>query len=164
MKVTVVVETTIPKSLETYTTQEAVSDLAAHLCLELNDETLADAECALVFMDDASIQDLNRTYRHKDKPTNVLSFASYTRQELEDLDLPEGMPLELGDIMISVPTLLQEAKDLAKPAQHHLAHLIIHGICHLLGYDHNNEEAAIEMETIETRILKRANIPDPYDD
>ncbi|HKT28256.1 MAG TPA: rRNA maturation RNase YbeY [Dyella sp.] len=97
---------------------------------------------------------LNRDYRGKDYATNVLSFPA---------DLPPGMHLPLiGDIAICAPVVRREAAEQDKPALHHWAHMTVHGVLHLLGYDHIVEAEAVRMEALETRILKGLSIPDPY--
>lgn len=97
---------------------------------------------------------LNRSYRDKDYATNVLSFPT---------DLPPGVRLPLlGDIAICAPVVRREANEQGKPAAHHWAHLTVHGVLHLLGYDHIAEAEAVRMESLETRILRGMGIPDPY--
>jgi len=97
---------------------------------------------------------LNRTYRDKDYATNVLSFP---------VDLPPGVHLPLlGDIAICAPVVRREAAEQGKPVAHHWAHLTVHGVLHLLGYDHIEDAEAVRMEALETRILKGLGISDPY--
>jgi probable rRNA maturation factor len=97
---------------------------------------------------------LNRTYRGKDYATNVLSFPA---------DLPPGLRLPLlGDIAICAPVVRREAAEQDKPLSHHWAHLTVHGVLHLLGYDHIEEAEAQRMEALETRILKGLGIANPY--
>lgn len=97
---------------------------------------------------------LNRTYRGKDYATNVLSFPT---------DLPPGVRLPLlGDIAICAPVVRREATEQDKLAAHHWAHLTVHGVLHLLGYDHIEEAEAEKMEALETRILKGLGMPNPY--
>ena len=97
---------------------------------------------------------LNRTYRDKDYATNVLSFP---------VDLPPGVRLPLlGDIAVCAPVVRREAAEQGKPVAHHWAHLTVHGVLHLLGYDHIVEAEAVRMEALETRILKGLGISDPY--
>lgn len=107
-------------------------------------------------VDSAESHQLNSTYRGKDKPTNVLSFP---------FEAPEGVPLEedyLGDLVICVPVVLQEATEQGKPALHHWAHMVLHGTLHLLGYDHISDHDAEEMEQLERDLLFQLGIPDPY--
>lgn len=103
----------------------------------------------LVLADNAFVRPLNATYRGKDKATNVLSFAS----DAED---------ELGDLIFALETIEAEAIELDKPLMTHMRHLILHGTLHLLGYDHETEEEAQEMEAVEAGILNEFGDPDPY--
>ena len=97
---------------------------------------------------------LNKQYRHKSGPTNILSFPAH---------LPEGTGLNLlGDLVVCVPVLEREAIEQDKPLSHHWAHIIIHGVLHLLGYDHLNDVDADIMEAKEITILKALNISNPY--
>lgn len=119
-------------------------------------ELEGDSELSLLFSDNDHIQVLNRDWRGKDKPTNVLSFPAFDTQPGDPL------PPMLGDIAIAYETVLSEATLEEKPFDHHLTHLIVHGQLHLLGYDHEDEEEAEEMEGLERLILARLAIPDPY--
>ncbi|MBC2884044.1 rRNA maturation RNase YbeY [Ochrobactrum sp. CM-21-5] len=116
----------------------------------------ADSELSVVFTDDASIRTLNAEWRGKDKPTNVLSFPAFPVKAGAQ---PGPM---LGDIVIARETVEREAKDEGKPLDNHLTHLVIHGFLHLLGYDHETDEEAEEMERREREILHALAIPDPY--
>lgn len=107
-------------------------------------------EIALMFCDDAKIRELNRQFRGQDKPTNVLSFPSGEA---------EGF---LGDIALSRETCVREANDKGLPLRDHAAHLIIHGMLHLIGYDHQTDADASVMERCETVILGSMGIADPY--
>lgn len=105
-------------------------------------------------------QRFNRDYRGRDYATNVLSFPA---------DLPGGLPDDirkgmLGDLLICAPVVVREAQEQNRPVQDHWAHLTIHGILHLLGYDHEQPEDATVMEALETEILAGLGIPDPYAD
>jgi probable rRNA maturation factor len=113
-----------------------------------------DAELLIRLVDRQESRQLNARYRHQNKPTNVLSFPA---------DLPEEVGLALlGDIVICAPIVAEEARDQHKTAEAHWAHLTIHGILHLLGHDHEAEEEASEMESLETGILQSLGFPDPY--
>ncbi|HCO55452.1 MAG TPA: rRNA maturation RNase YbeY [Pelagibacterium sp.] len=112
-------------------------------------------EISVLLTDNRSQQALNREWRGKDKPTNVLSFPA-----LEDDDPIEGL---LGDISLAYETLVAEADDLEKPFEHHFAHLLVHGMLHVLGYDHETEDEALAMEARETDIMGLLGYPDPYD-
>jgi probable rRNA maturation factor len=113
------------------------------------------SELSLVFTDDAGIARLNKEWRGKDGPTNVLSFPAFPVQ-------PGALPPLLGDIVLAAETVSREAKLDGKPLEHHIAHLIIHGFLHLVGHDHEAEAEAETMEAIERRALARLAIPDPY--
>jgi probable rRNA maturation factor len=100
-------------------------------------------------------QQLNSQYRHKDKPTNVLSFP---------FEVPEGIELNLlGDLVVCVPIVEQEAKEQSKSLFDHWAHMIIHGCLHLLGYDHISDADADEMEALEIKVLAELSIDNPYE-
>ena len=101
---------------------------------------------------------LNRDYRDKDKPTNVLSFPGGNVA-----GLPDDEPSTLGDIVICPAVLAAEAAEQGKPLEHHWAHLCIHGALHLAGYDHVEESDAKSMESLETELLAKLGVPDPYD-
>lgn len=111
------------------------------------------AAATIALGDDALVRDLNKRFRGQDKPTNVLSFPSQ-----------EGDEASLGDIVFALETLQREAADLGIPLGHHLQHLTVHGLLHLLGFDHMNEEEADEMEALEIAILARIGVGDPYAD
>lgn len=118
-----------------------------------------DCEIGVACVDLAESQQLNLQYREKDKPTNVLSFPSDIPEEV----LPMLDALPLGDLVICIPVVLQEALEQKKTAQNHFAHLLVHGVLHLLGYDHEtSDEDAEEMEGIEVEILAKLNIENPY--
>ena len=131
--------------------QAADAVLAA---LERRDATVS--ELSIVFTDDEHVRALNAAWRGKDKPTNVLSFPAFP--EVQRGTLP---PL-LGDIVLAAETVAGEAAAQRKPLSHHITHLIVHGILHLIGYDHETDAEAEEMEQLERRILAGLDIPDPY--
>ena len=116
------------------------------------------AEIALMLTDDAAVRELNRTYRHMDKATNVLSFPG-------DSDAaPQGHPRMLGDVVLAYGTVAGEALAQGKPLADHVTHLVVHGVLHLLGFDHEDDDEAAEMEGLEVRILAQLGIPDPYEE
>jgi probable rRNA maturation factor len=119
---------------------------------------------SLVFGDDAELQTLNRQWRAKDKPTNVLSFPMLERAAL--LALPsDGPPELLGDVALALETCTREAAAKAVAFEAHAAHLIVHGLLHLAGYDHETSPAdAAAMEALETKALASMGIADPYCD
>lgn len=111
-------------------------------------------ELTIRLVGSAESQALNRDYRGKDKPTNVLSFP---------FENPPGMTLPLlGDLIICHDIVAQEASEQHKSLTHHYAHMVIHGTLHLMGYDHIDEQEAEEMEQIERELLASLDIPDPY--
>lgn len=111
-------------------------------------------EVTIRIVDEEESQALNNEYRGKDKPTNVLSFPFEAPMDLE-------IPL-LGDLVICTQVVAREAIEQDKPLLHHWAHMTIHGILHLRGYDHINDDEAEEMEALETQLLASLTIPDPY--
>ena len=114
-------------------------------------------EITLLFADDATLKTLNHDWRGKNKPTNVLSFPANP-----NLKLPRGEPKPLGDIALGYETLVREADEAGKTLKAHTTHLIVHGVLHLLGFDHIDDADAAKMETKEIRILKKLGIADPY--
>ena len=117
----------------------------------------AGARISLLLADDARLRELNARWRGQDKPTNVLSFPAALPGQ------PDGAPL-LGDIAIAWETLAAEAREQGKPAGDHLSHLVVHGILHLIGYDHETAAEAEAMEVVERAILAELGIADPYAD
>lgn len=113
-----------------------------------------DTEVVIRLVDEAEIAELNSEYRHKSGPTNVLSFP---------FEAPPGLQLDLlGDIVICAPVITQEAIAQNKLPEHHWAHITIHGLLHLLGYDHIQDQDAEQMEALEIEILKKLSIANPY--
>jgi probable rRNA maturation factor len=112
-------------------------------------------EICVTLTDDASIQALNRRWRHQDKPTNVLSFPAAPSPASD-------APRFLGDIVLAFETIEREARAQGKTIDEHLAHLVVHGVLHLLGYDHAKRAQAQLMEGLETRILATIGVADPY--
>lgn len=117
---------------------------------------------SLLFTSDAEVHALNRDWRERDKPTNVLSFPMLERDQLVSL-APDGPPVMLGDIALAYETCTREAAEKGVPLEHHAAHLIVHGLLHLAGHDHVESDAQAEqMEALETAILAKLGIADPY--
>lgn len=114
------------------------------------------AELSLLFTDNAHILVLNRQWRGKERPTNVLSFPAF------EIEPGDKIPPMLGDIALAFETIEEEAALEGKPFDHHLSHLIVHGLLHLLGHDHEDDEEAEIMEALERGALARLAIPDPY--
>lgn len=115
----------------------------------------------LLLSDNNEIQALNKEFRKLNKPTNVLSFANIDDPDFEEYIQHEEI-INLGDIIIAFETMENEANIKQISLQNHLCHLLIHGILHLFGYDHQQDNEAEEMEGIEILILQQINIPNPY--
>ncbi len=113
-----------------------------------------EAELSIRIVDEDEITMLNREYREKDKPTNVLSFPFSSDIELD-------IPL-LGDIVICAQVVADEAEEQGKPEQAHWAHMVVHGVLHLLGYDHIDDDEAQDMEALEKQVITGLGFSDPY--
>lgn len=122
---------------------------AAHAAFAAAESESRNVEISIVLADDATVRELNRRWRGRDAPTNVLSFASGER------------PL-LGDIVLAYETVAREAADQGKTLADHLSHLVTHGVLHLLGFDHEAPLEAEEMEALERRVLAGIGVADPY--
>lgn len=140
--------------------------------IEVNDDVLSRAaraafaaspaadepcEATLVLTDDEEMRELNRTWRGKDASTNVLSFPAG-----EPAGEAHGEPSPLGDIVLAGETVIEEAKQKSIPAADHATHLVVHGMLHLLGFDHESDADAERMEALETEVLAGLGIADPY--
>ena len=112
------------------------------------------SELVIRVVDANESQKLNKTFRDKDYPTNVLSFPA-------DIQLPEG-PTILGDIAICLPVVKREADEQSKRFDQHFAHMVVHGCLHLMGYDHEDDDDADQMEAKEIGILENLGYPNPY--
>jgi len=108
----------------------------------------------------ADQQRLNRDYRGLDKSTNVLAFPVWR----SGATLPEGAPVLLGDVVLALETVANEAREQNKLLGNHMSHLVVHGVLHLLGCDHQTQAEAVMMESLETSILAELGVPDPYRD
>jgi probable rRNA maturation factor len=117
-------------------------------------------ELTITLTDDAQQLQLNRRYRGEDVSTNVLAFRAWE----PGVHATPDAPLLLGDVVLALETVAREANEQAKPFGDHIRHLIVHGVLHLLGYDHRREADAIKMERLETSILAKLGVPDPYRD
>ncbi|WP_458759101.1 rRNA maturation RNase YbeY [Afipia sp. TerB] len=138
---------------------EAIVHRAIEAAAAMIDAPTADAEVAVMLTDDEGIRTLNRNWRNIDKPTNVLSFPALQPTAPPG---PDDAPRMLGDIAIAYETTRAEADAEHKPFEHHLSHLAVHGFLHLIGYDHETDDEAEAMESLEREILAQLGIPDPY--
>jgi probable rRNA maturation factor len=120
------------------------------------DLALSGALLTVMLADDARLRTLNADWRGKDKATNVLSFPASAPRG------PAGGPRFLGDIALGFETVAREAEEQEKPLRHHAMHLVVHGVLHLLGYDHMKPGEAEAMEAMEVNVLAGLGIPDPY--
>jgi probable rRNA maturation factor len=123
---------------------------------------LSEAEISIRLTDDAEMQALNRDYRGKDKPTNVLSFPQYAPEEIAELASQGDPEILLGDIVLAQETCVREAAEKDLSLSDHVTHLIVHGTLHLLGHDHVEEVAAEAMEALEVKALASLGIGNPY--
>lgn len=131
--------------------QQALNGAVADTSIPANN-TIAGASITIRLVDEAEGLELNTSYRERNYATNVLTFEYG----------PDPDAIIHGDIVLCVPVLEQEAIQQNKPLVHHAAHLVIHGVLHALGYDHLEADEAMHMETLETKLLAKINIPDPY--
>jgi probable rRNA maturation factor len=122
--------------------------------------SLAQVELGITLTDDAHQRLLNRRYRGQDASTNVLAFPAWEPR----MHAPPGVPLLLGDVVLAFETVAREADEQVKPFRDHVRHLIVHGVLHLLGCDHLRDADAIIMERLETLILAKLGVPNPYRD
>lgn len=129
-------------------------------CVLLDQHQADSSEISIRIVDEDEITELNQAYRNKSGPTNVLSFP---------FESPPGLPEEtaalpalLGDIIICAPVVAREAIEQDKTGKSHWAHMVVHGTLHLLGFDHQSDQQAVEMESLEQQLLARLNYPNPY--
>ena len=140
---------------------ERAAEAVAQVAPELANARLS---ASLLFADDAEVHALNREWRSKDKPTNVLSFPMLERADLVAL-AADGPPELLGDIALALETCGREADEKGVPLEHHAAHLVVHGLLHLAGHDHEISPAdAAAMEALEIKALALLGLEDPYGD
>lgn len=150
---------------------DALAQRAAIAALRHLGHDPADFEISLLGCNDARIAGLNSDFRGKPRATNVLSWPSDDLSPDVAGELPRapqaffpGDGIELGDIALALETCLKEAQDAERAPESHITHLLVHGLLHLLGYDHETEEDAVLMERTETEILEQLGIADPYAD
>ena len=121
-----------------------------------SDTPTSETELSIRIVDEPESQALNREYRQKDKPTNVLSFPA---------DLPDVVDIPLlGDLVICAPVVIREANEQHKPAEAHWAHMVVHGVLHLMGYDHIEDDDAEVMEALEIQLLGKMGFDSPYEE
>ena len=135
---------------------ERLCNEAARAALARAGGTPRSTELSIVLGDDALVHALNRQWRGQDKPTNVLSFP------IAPMMLPSDAPRLLGDVVLAFETVAAEAAAQRKPLAHHLSHLVVHGVLHLMGYDHEAAGEAVRMEALEVAVLSELGVPDPY--
>ena len=156
-----------PQWCDLHPDAEAIATRAAHAALDFTRShagtparfNTAEAELTLVLADDKQVRALNHRFRGLNKPTNVLSFA-----DLDDHAPAAGdtIPYLLGDVVLARETIAREAEAQGKALADHLGHLVVHGVLHLLGFDHDAPAEAAVMEALEVRILGQIGIADPY--
>ena len=130
-----------------------------------NTKTSAKVSVSLWLCDDAQMRQLNQQHRHIDKPTNVLSFPAYDMAgDMAGQQIDGDVPALLGDIVIAAETVMCEADDMQMPVADHLIHLFVHGMLHLFGHDHIDDELAETMEKLEVKFLANIGVPNPYQD
>jgi probable rRNA maturation factor len=137
---------------------ERAMEAAQAVAPELGNPRLS---ASVLFTADAAVRELNREWRAKDVPTNVLSFPMLARDDLLALS-PDGGPEMLGDIALAFETCRQEASDKGIAIDDHAAHLLVHGLLHLAGHDHGEDAPAEAMEALEIKALAQMGIGDPY--
>jgi probable rRNA maturation factor len=161
MDLDIAIEAAWPAATDWPDLAERALEAAERIAPELANPRLS---ASLLFADDAEVQVLNRQWRAKDKPTNVLSFPMLERAELLALS-PDGPPELLGDIALALETCAREAAEKGVSLADHAAHLVIHGLLHLAGHDHETSpEDAAAMEALEIKALALMAIADPYGD
>ncbi len=119
-------------------------------------------EISITLTDDKHIRVLNKNYRHKDKPTNVLTFSLYEKKSNIISDIKKLPCMSLGDIIFSFDTIEKESEEQEKTFKDHFIHMLVHSYLHLFGYDHIKPDEQFQMETMEIDILRNMNIENPY--
>ncbi|MDA0782172.1 MAG: rRNA maturation RNase YbeY [Rickettsiales bacterium] len=141
--------------------EDIINDAALKIFAELGlSSILQSAEISVLLTDNESIRILNNDYRHKDKPTNILSFPAEILSAGDYTEVEKN--LMLGDLAFGYEVIDDEAKEQKIIFHDHFTHLAVHGILHLLGYDHIEDDAAEIMEGIEIKILQQMGVADPY--
>ncbi|MEE9433401.1 MAG: rRNA maturation RNase YbeY [Sphingorhabdus sp.] len=125
-------------------------------------ETSAQIAVSILFADNDKVQALNRDYRKQDRPTNILSFPMLPKDLLHNIANTDDGEVLLGDMILAYETCAGEAAETGISLEQHVTHLIVHGMLHLLGYDHIVEAEAEAMETLEIKALASMGLPNPY--
>jgi probable rRNA maturation factor len=139
-----------------------MAETAARAALAVSGLDPARHEVSLLACDDARIAALNADFRGKPKPTNVLSWPAFETGEIPAPVPGDPEPVFLGDLAMAYETCAREAAEANIPLADHATHLVVHGVLHLLGYDHEMEDEADAMEAFESKILASLGVPDPY--
>ena len=139
---------------------EALTCTAITKVLEQSEYSDKSLEVSIVLADNDFVQQLNKTYRHKDKPTNVLSFPQTEIGDVNEQSLPL---INLGDIIIAYETIIKESEEQNKTITDYYTHMLVHGGLHLLHYDHQTDDEAQIMEALEAAILNTMDIKNPYE-
>jgi probable rRNA maturation factor len=159
MPVPVQVDVQVAADLSDVPAESDIRDWLEKVVAHVGTGTQRSIEISVKIVDEIEGRALNKRYRDQDSATNVLSFP------LSDVglnDLPADLPLAVGDIVICGPVAAREAGDQGKKDSDHWAHLLVHGALHLLGYDHETDDQAREMEALEARILALGGVENPY--
>jgi len=140
--------------------KKEIEDWLCRVLAETRSSPAGDSEISIRVVDEAESQTLNLNYRGKDRSTNVLAFPV----DLPDIGAwPEGTAIPLGDLVICAPVVAREADEQGKNLGAHWSHMLVHGMLHLLGYDHETDTQAATMEALEIRILQGRGVKNPYE-
>ena len=154
------VDVQVAENVSNGPSQADIQDWLEKVITYVATDTARNIEISVRIVDEAEGRALNKQFRKKDSATNVLSFPLL---DAGPADLPDEMPLALGDIVICGPVVAREASEQGKKCSDHWAHMLVHGALHLFGYDHETDEQAQEMETLEIRILALGGVENPYE-
>lgn len=152
----------VPAWLDALPAAEAICRRSATAAFHAAKKTEAAAEASVVLSNDARIKSLNAAWRGKDEATNVLAFPAMDIQKAGAAAGRSQPPLIIGDVIVAFETAVAEARVEGKDLADHLSHLVVHGMLHLLGYDHETDDEADEMESMEVAVLASVGVADPY--